>query len=156
MDTVDPATRSRTMGAVKGKNTTPEMKVRRVSHALGFRHRIHRKDLPGSPDLVYPRINLALFVHGCFWHSHTGCSRAVVPATNKEFWKAKFGRNTARDKRVADELRLVGWRVEVIWECQTRNADALRTLLGEILKTPAGESSIPMSEKTTTRMRMRR
>lgn len=122
------------MSAVKQKNTMPEMAVRKASHAMGFRHRLHRKDLPGTPDLVYPRLKLALFVHGCFWHAHVGCYRAVVPATNTDFWNAKLIRNTARDQRSADALRAAGWRVEVIWECQTKDATSFEALLLDILR----------------------
>ena len=136
MDKVDAATRSRMMSAVKAKNTGPEIAVRSASYALGFRHRLHRGDLPGRPDIVYPRHKLALFVHGCFWHSHPGCPKASIPASNAEFWREKLARNVERDRCAEEALRCAGWRVAVIWECQTKHAATLDHLLAEILGSP--------------------
>ena len=122
--------RSAMMARVRGANTRPEMAVRRAVHALGLRFRLHRKDLPGTPDLVLPRWKTVLFVHGCFWHRHPGCRKAGAPKTRAAFWQAKFDRNVARDERTAAALRQAGWRVETVWECETRDPGALRERLG--------------------------
>lgn len=121
------------MRAVKGKDTKPEMTVRRAAHALGFRFRLHRKDLPGSPDLVFPRLNTAVFVHGCFWHSHDCARGARMPKTNADYWRAKIARNVARDARVRGELEALGWTVMTIWECELKDADALAERLKQVL-----------------------
>lgn len=125
MDKLSPERRSEVMSRVKGTNTTPELKVRRALHAMGYRFRLHRKDLPGKPDIVLPKHHLCLFVHGCFWHQHEGCKRATFPGTNREFWAKKFEQNRERDKRIASELVQAGWRICVIWECQTKDENAL-------------------------------
>lgn len=116
-DIVDQATRSRMMSSIKGKNTKPEMAVRRWLHAQGYRYRLHRKGLPGKPDLVLPKYNLVIFVHGCFWHQHPGCHYAYTPASNSEKWKAKLEGNRQRDQVQQQQLLDMGWRVLVIWEC---------------------------------------
>lgn len=100
---------------------------------MGARYRIHEKKLPGSPDLVFPSRKLCLFVHGCFWHRHDGCKLASLPSSNQPFWKEKFVRNVERDARKTAELRALGWRVEVIWECETRKADLLELRLSAML-----------------------
>ncbi|WP_097022289.1 very short patch repair endonuclease [Chromohalobacter canadensis] len=123
-DIVDPQTRSRMMSAIKGKNTNPELAVRRYLHARGFRYRLHRADLPGKPDLVLPKYRLAIFVHGCFWHRHADCFYATSPATRKKFWREKLDGNVARDKRQQMELINAGWRVLVIWECGLRHSSS--------------------------------
>ncbi|WP_084632686.1 very short patch repair endonuclease [Pleomorphomonas oryzae] len=117
--------RSWLMSRVRCRHTAPEMRVRQAVHALGLRFRLHRRDLPGKPDLVLPGRRLAVFVHGCFWHRHLGCKHATTPKSNAEFWNAKFEANIARDKRVTSELEALGWRVEVIWECETENSATL-------------------------------
>jgi len=117
--------RSAVMSAVKNKNTTPEIRVRKALHAMGYRFRLHRKDLPGKPDIVLPKYKLCIFVHGCFWHQHTHCSRATIPASNREFWVEKLTGNIARDEKNETELKLLGWNVCVIWECETKNTDKL-------------------------------
>lgn len=117
--------RSEVMGNIRSKNTSPELRVRRAAHALGLRFQIHRRDLPGRPDLVFPRWKTAIFVNGCFWHQHSGCARAVVPRTRAEFWSAKFRRNVARDAEVAAALEAAGWTVSVIWECETKSPQGL-------------------------------
>ena len=116
MDTVDRQTRSRIMAAVGQKNTGAEMKLRRAIHKTGLRYRLHDRTLPGSPDLVFPRFNAVVFVHGCYWHSH-GCYRSTVPKSHKEFWTGKFDANRARDERNVAHLRAEGWRVLTVWEC---------------------------------------
>lgn len=124
-------TRSQMMARVRSKDTKPEMAVRRACHALGLRFRLHRKDLPGSPDLIFPRWNMALFVHGCFWHRHAHCSRASMPASNVEFWRTKFRRNERRDQAAARALGQLGWRVHVIWECEATKNDVLKAKLAK-------------------------
>lgn len=116
-DRVDRGTRSRIMASVKGKDTGPEMAVRRYLHSLGYRFRLHVKTLPGKPDLVLKKHNLVIFVHGCFWHRHPGCFYATSPVSSKAFWKEKFDTNLARDHRNVSELLARGWRVLVIWGC---------------------------------------
>ncbi|MGN8084117.1 very short patch repair endonuclease [Variovorax sp. 22077] len=126
MDRLPSARRSWLMSRVKGKDTTPELAVRRAVHSLGLRFRLHRKDMPGTPDLVFPRWRVALFVHGCFWHRHFGCPKANLPKSNIEFWLAKFFRNVDRDKKVKNELLAAGWRYEVVWECETKKPEVLK------------------------------
>ena len=113
----DPA-RSAVMRAVKGRDTKPEITVRRAAHALGYRFRLHRKDLPGSPDLVFPSRKKVVFVHGCFWHGHDCARGARTPKTNAEYWRAKIARNVVRDARVERELAALGWAVLTIRECE--------------------------------------
>lgn len=121
-DVVDRATRSRMMAGIRGRDTKPELVVRKYLHKLGFRYRITPRDLPGHPDIVLPKYRTAVFVHGCFWHRHDNCRFAAVPSTNREFWQAKFKANVARDKRVSDQLESAGWRVIIVWECQVTPA----------------------------------
>jgi len=111
--------RSLLMGRVRQKNTSAEIRVRKVAHGLGLRFRLHRKDLPGTPDIVFPKHRIAIFVHGCFWHRHAGCPRTTTPKTRNEFWIRKFEKNLERDKKVIIDLQRAGWQVEVIWECET-------------------------------------
>lgn len=120
MDHISRSRRSWLMSRVKSRNTGPEVLVRKTAHALGYRFRLHRKGLTGSPDLTFPRLRSVIFVHGCFWHRHPGCSKASTPKTREAFWSEKFARNVARDAFVRAELRRLGWRVCVIWECETK------------------------------------
>jgi DNA mismatch endonuclease (patch repair protein) len=120
-DTFTPAERSRIMAAVKSKDTSTEMVVRRLVHGLGYRYRLHNGRLPGNPDLVFTARRKVIFVSGCFWHGHT-CGACRIPATRREYWTAKITRNTKRDRRVRRELMRLGWRVLVVWECQTKPA----------------------------------
>jgi len=120
-----PATRSRTMQAVKSKNTAPELFVRRLLHARGYRYRLHRSDLPGCPDLVFCRRQKVIFVHGCFWHGHTCARGGRLPKTNADYWKQKIGRNRARDQRNLSALQASGWAVLVIWECELQASETL-------------------------------
>src|SRR5688572_28534970 len=117
------------MEAVRQRDTSPEMIVRRAAHAMGARYRIQVKNLPGRPDIVFPARKLCIFVHGCFWHRHDGCRLTSTPSSNRTFWEEKFARNVERDERKATELRALGWRVEAIWECETRDLEALRLSL---------------------------
>lgn len=121
VDIVDKQTRSRMMAGIRGKNTQPEMLVRKYLHAKGFRYRLHVKKLPGSPDIVLQKYQLAIFVHGCFWHRHKGCRFATTPAQNRDKWLLKFRQNTARDQRQINELIDMGWRVLVVWECALKS-----------------------------------
>ncbi len=118
-DTVDEHTRSKMMSAVRGKNTKLEIEIRRCLFAQGFRYRIHVRDLPGKPDMVLPKYSAVVFVHGCFWHSHT-CARSTTPENRREWWQKKLRDNKVRDTRVLAELRRDGWRVLVMWECSVR------------------------------------
>lgn len=134
MDHLDPEHRSENMRRVRGNDTRPELTVRRALHALGRRFRLHRRDLPGKPDIVLAKDRLAIFVHGCFWHRHDDCPRASTPSTRKEFWVAKFERTVVRDAEQAAALRAAGWRPEVIWECETRDSERLNERLRRILQ----------------------
>lgn len=125
VDVVDPATRSRMMAGIQGKNTKPEMALRRALHALGLRYRLHHSALPGRPDLVFPRYRAALFVHGCFWHRHRDCRFATIPATRPQFWAAKFDENVRRDQRALESLSVAGWRSAVVWECTLKAEGAI-------------------------------
>lgn len=123
MDIVDESTRSRMMSAIGGRNTKPEIIVRKFLHARGFRFRLHVKDLPGRPDIVLPKWKACVFVHGCFWHRHANCRYATTPKTRPEFWAEKFRENVARDQRNLDALQAAGWRCHVIWECELKSSD---------------------------------
>ena len=123
-DNVRPEVRSQTMARVKSKGMKPEMRVRRLLHGLGYRYRLHRKDLPGKPDLVFPSRRKVVFVNGCFWHNHDGCSKVRIPNTNRDYWVAKMERNSQRDRRNIASLESQGWRVSVVWECQLRDMSA--------------------------------
>ena len=118
--------RSRNMSAIKSKNTKPEIKVRKVLHSMGYRFRLHSKDLPGSPDIVLPKYKTVIFVHGCFWHRHENCKYASTPKTRKEFWNKKFTENKKRDSEIQDKIKNLDWRSVVIWECETKNMENLR------------------------------
>lgn len=118
-DIVDPKTRSRMMSGIRGKNTKPELIVRSLLHKQGFRFRLHRKDLPGTPDLVLPKYRAVIFINGCFWHGHD-CSLFKLPASRTDFWQRKIQGNRLRDIRHHKELQIVGWRSLVIWECAIR------------------------------------
>ena len=123
-DVVSPAVRSRMMSGIRGKDTKPEVAARKALFAAGYRFRLHRKDLPGSPDIVMPGRKVAIFVHGCFWHFHQGCRYAKMPATRADFWKAKLEANVERDRRAIEKLQAMGWRVLCVWECAMRDAAA--------------------------------
>lgn len=117
IDKVTPETRSRMMSGIRSKNTRPEKLVRSALFAAGYRFRIHRKDLPGSPDIVLPGKKVAIFVHGCFWHRHGGCKLAKLPSANPDFWRKKLDGNVDRDRKAVEALILLGWRVLTVWEC---------------------------------------
>ena len=123
-DVLTPEQRRRNMQRVRGRDTNPEMLVRRELHSRGFRYQLYRRDLPGRPDLVFPRYHVVIFVHGCFWHGHD-CALFKWPATRKEFWREKIATNRTRDRRSIEALRKAGWRVLVIWECSLRGSERL-------------------------------
>ncbi len=117
------------MSRIRGKDTKPEMRVRSLIHRMGFRFRLHRKDLPGKPDIVLPAYETVVFVHGCFWHRHPGCRFAYTPKSRVDFWQTKFRRNVERHREVTAELEELGWRVVVIWECETASEEQLQQRL---------------------------
>jgi len=122
MDTVSKEVRSRNMSAIRSKNTNPETVVRSLLFALGYRYRLHKKDLPGKPDIILKKHNTVIFVHGCFWHQQKECKRANIPKSNKKYWIPKLERNVERDKINKRELNRLGWNVITIWECETKDS----------------------------------
>jgi DNA mismatch endonuclease (patch repair protein) len=134
VDTLTSIQRRRCMAHVRREGTTPERTVRTTLHRLGIRFRLHRRDLPGKPDLVLPRHRIVVFVHGCFWHGHKGCARSARPATNVQFWNRKLDGNARRDARVQKELGNLGWRVVVLWECRIRDSAALAKDVSRIVR----------------------
>lgn len=133
MDTLSPQDRSERMSLIRGKDTKPEMLVRRAVHAMGFRYRLHVSNLPGTPDLVFPRLRKAIFVHGCFWHRHAGCTLARVPKSKLDFWIPKLNGNRERDIKNNKALLRDGWRVKVIWECQTAHLEKVQRSIERFL-----------------------
>ncbi|WP_210191580.1 very short patch repair endonuclease [Rhodomicrobium sp. R_RK_3] len=129
MDNLDPEQRRKTMRAVRSRDTTPEIIVRRMAHRLGLRFRLHRRDLPGNPDLVFPRYHLAVFVHGCFWHRHPDCDHATMPRTRVDYWTNKFNQTIARDAAAIEGLKSIGWRALVLWECRLREPEYIKNAL---------------------------
>ena len=129
VDRLTPERRSWLMSRVGGKNTAPELIVRRTAHVLGLRFRLHRRDLPGTPDLVFPKWHTVIFVHGCFWHRHVGCAKASKPKTRSNYWAEKFRQNVRRDKKNEASLRKAGWSVLTIWECETKRPEVLTAKL---------------------------
>jgi DNA mismatch endonuclease (patch repair protein) len=132
-DKISKARRSANMRAVRGRDTKPEIRVRQIAYGLGFRFRLHRRELPGKPDVVFIGRKKAIFVHGCFWHQHSGCKRATMPQSNIAFWAAKLTRNVQRDSEHLKNLKAVGWKALVVWECQTNNKMALAARLSRFL-----------------------
>lgn len=133
MDVVSSEKRSQMMGGIKGKNTRPELIVRSTAHRLGLRFRLHAKELPGRPDLIFPKYRTVLFVHGCFWHRHE-CSLAATPKTRTQFWLAKFAANVERDRRCKAALEELGWNVLEVWECETRQPEVVKKRLTDHFK----------------------
>ena len=133
MDTLSRAARSRRMSLIRNRDTQPEMLVRRIAHGCGFRYRLHAKDLPGHPDLVFRRFRKVVFVHGCFWHRHPRCKLARLPKSKLDFWVPKLTRNRERDLAAVAKLRRCGWKVLVIWECQTQHPDMIETKIKAFL-----------------------
>lgn len=124
--------RSRNMAAIKGGNTKPELTVRKMLHRLGYRFRLHRRDLPGTPDITLPKYRTVIFVHGCYWHRHPECKYASNPNTRREFWEEKFKHNINRDSRNLSQITEMGWYALVIWECELRHLERLATRLSMI------------------------
>ena len=120
------------MSRIRSKDTKPEMIVRRMLHSMGLRYRLHRRDLPGKPDVVFGPARHVIFVHGCFWHQHPGCREATMPTANRSFWEPKLNGNTARDTSRKKELAKLGWTVTIIWECETRDLPGLRRKLARL------------------------
>ncbi|MDR3413124.1 MAG: very short patch repair endonuclease [Formivibrio sp.] len=138
-DVVDPATRSRMMSGIRSKNTKPEMLIRKALHAQGFRFRLHVKDLPGKPDLVFPKYKAVIFVHGCFWHGHD-CRYFKLPQTRTCFWKTKIQKNQDRDRTAIELLKNAGWRIAIVWECalkspRQKSLNDVATILADWLDT---------------------
>jgi DNA mismatch endonuclease (patch repair protein) len=131
MDTITKAQRSKLMSRIRSKDTKPEMAVRSLVHRMGYRYRLHDKKLPGSPDLVFTSRAKVIFVHGCFWHMHRTCYH--IPKVRRGFWKAKLENNAARDKRTRQKLNRMGWQSRVIWECQLRNTEKLKSKVRQFL-----------------------
>ncbi len=125
--------RSLIMSKISGKNTKPEITIRKIAHSLGYRFRLHKKDLPGNPDMVFPKYKKIIFVNGCFWHGHKDCTRSKLPTTNKKFWKEKIELNKKRDGKNYNQLKKMDWKYLVIWQCQIR-AKSLSKLENKIIK----------------------
>ncbi|MFO1202481.1 MAG: DNA mismatch endonuclease Vsr [Tabrizicola sp.] len=145
-DVVDSKTRSRMMAGIRGKDTAPEVALRRALHAKGFRYRLHVKGLIGKPDIVLPKHNAVIFVHGYFWHRHSGCRYATTPTTRPEFWEVKFQTNIARDITARSALLQAGWRVATVWECALRNqldAAATTKIVADWLNGSPSELAVP-------------
>lgn len=143
------------MRGIRGKNTRPEVLVRKAIFAEGLRFRLHRKDLPGNPDIALSRKKVLIFVHGCFWHQHTECRFAKMPASNADFWKKKLNENSVRDRKVVEELNGLGWRVLTVWECATRDRTVLKGLghlIYEWIKGNENMGSIPESRNAEGRI----
>jgi DNA mismatch endonuclease, patch repair protein len=138
LDTLTREARSALMSRIRGKNTKPEIVVRKLLHAQGYRFRLHRRELPGTPDIVLHKYRVALFVHGCFFHSHAGCKLAYIPKTRTKFWRTKFAKNKKRDEKVKTLLRKAGWRPVVVWECETECPDHLIDHLQRVLEPEHG------------------
>jgi DNA mismatch endonuclease (patch repair protein) len=132
-DTVDKQTRSRIMAQVTGKNTKPEIMVRRLLWRMGFRYRLYDKYLAGKPDIVFTKKKKVIFVHGCFWHGHCGCKRAKLPESNAEYWRTKIQSNIERDAANTAKLQAAGWQVLILWECELKDMDELRSKLSNFL-----------------------
>lgn len=133
MDRISKEHRSWNMSRIKGKNTTPELRVRSALHRMGYRFRLHRNDLPGKPDIVLTKYNQIIFVHGCYWHRHKDCKFAYTPKSRIDFWKAKFAENVERDRCNILLLEESGWKVSIIWECETLSGEILSEAISKIL-----------------------
>jgi DNA mismatch endonuclease (patch repair protein) len=133
VDTLSPLERSERMRRIRSKNTKIEWVVRRLLFALGYRYRLRSSALPGKPDIIFPRRKTAIFVHGCFWHQHPGCKISHLPKSRSDYWKSKLDRNVERDTENTEALKVMGWKVIVIWECETRNLELLASTLQESL-----------------------
>jgi DNA mismatch endonuclease, patch repair protein len=136
LDTLTKEHRSWNMSRIKSRDTNPEKTVRSLLHNLNYRFRIHRKDLPGKPDIVLPRYKTVIFVHGCFWHRHRNCKYAYTPKSRVDFWQQKFEENQQRDRRAKHQLQKLGWRVVTVWECETKQIQTLSRRIKRLLPEP--------------------
>ena len=134
MDKLSSDARSKNMARIRSRDTRPEREVRSLLHRLGYRFRLVQHSLPGTPDIVLPRYHTAIFVHGCFWHRHTGCQYAYMPKTRAQFWKQKFRANRARDRKVIEQLKAIGWHVVVVWECELGDPATLSARLNTAIE----------------------
>jgi len=152
--------RSRNMSRIRSKDSAAEKAVRSILHRLGCRFRLHRRDLPGTPDIVLPKYRTALFVHGCFWHRHQGCKRSFVPSTRTEYWSRKFQANVERDRRNRADLMDMGWQVVVLWECETKDTTALtahiKSLISHEFSEPFEQPTLPMAAEEAAEYRIER
>lgn len=139
MDTISREHRSWNMSRIRGRDTKPEKMVRSLLYRMGCRFRLHCRDLPGRPDVVLAKHKTVIFVHGCFWHRHAGCPLAYTPKSRPAFWSRKFAGNVRRDRKVETELRKLGWRVVVVWECQTRRPEGLESRIRRLLRLPPAD-----------------
>lgn len=144
-DRLTTAERSAHMRRIRKTDTRPELAVRRAAHRLGYRFRLHRRDLPGTPDLVFPRLRKIILVHGCFWHQHPGCPLARLPKSRPDYWLPKLERNVERDRLAEDKLRMLGWSVLTVWECETEDKDILTAKILGYLVDEAGGDNDPLS-----------
>jgi len=133
MDVFPKEKRSQIMASIRGKNTKPEIIVRSLLHQIGYRFRLHRRDLPGCPDIVLPKYKKVIFVHGCFWHGHKNCQRSKRPTSNKIFWDEKLSKNIERDKKNQENIRNIGWNFLVLWQCEIKDKDSLLNKLRKFL-----------------------
>lgn len=143
VDRLTPAQRSERMSRIRSSNTKPEIYLRKALHRLGFRFRLHGRKLPGKPDIILPKYKAVVFVHGCFWHRHAGCKVSTIPKSNTEFWLAKFSRNVERDTAVSQTLRDEGWRVFVMWECETDSLKKAEFAAKELADLIIAQTPIP-------------
>lgn len=139
MDTLSPSQRSERMSRIRATDSAPEMRLRRLVHSMGFRYRLHVRDLPGKPDLVFPSRHSVIFMHGCFWHRHKGCKLARLPKSRLDFWEAKLEENRRRDLLHQRRLRRLGWRVLVVWECQLRDLESVSRVVADFLRRREGD-----------------
>lgn len=152
VDRINKETRSRTMAAIRSRDTKPEKWIRTELHKRGFRFRLHNKQLPGSPDLVLRKYHAAIFINGCFWHQHQKCKVAHIPETRREFWERKFDRNIARDQKVLYQLKVMGWRTAVVWECglgKRNRDDTLHHLMAWLENQGAEYFEVPVYDEFT-------
>ncbi len=154
IDRLDTARRSRLMQKVGTKDTGPEMTVRSILHRMGYRFRLHRKDLPGTPDIVFPRRRVALFVHGCFWHMH-GCQKGRLPKSRLDYWEPKLLANRQRDERNVADLRAEGWNVAVVWQCELGDRESLEARLRTLLGEPSPATKLSRENNHVSRLRPR-
>ncbi|MEA2068203.1 MAG: DNA mismatch endonuclease Vsr [Verrucomicrobiota bacterium] len=156
MDTLTPKERSKLMGKIRGKNTKPELLTRSMLHRAGYRFSLHRKDLPGKPDIVLRKYKTVIFVHGCFWHRHKNCKIASTPKSNTEFWEAKFERNVSNDRKHKRTLKKLGWKVIVVWECELKNPGKVMARLrkelvaDKIIQYPVEKEPVAMAAESRT------